>query len=319
MAAQSGGGTGWLLYVAGDSRQHVGNDGYLDSVDAHYSWDSRVPNHAALSAQSPVAVWDGVALLGVSVIDRVSTAVGIKVLRRCPNPSCLKTTLKARKKLPRYRCYSCGTCTDRPVLSEEPVTSYVADYAASWIDLRGSLGGDELREACLSSRTQHSMRRLDWRYLVKCLSARVSRRLYEAVARLDLPAVARDESWYRVRARAGQGEFREGILNEFGNCCAFTGAAPATVLEAAHLYSYATERVHHEHGGLPMRRDVHRLFDRGDLSVNPTSLTIDADSALRRFRDYKRLHGAPVRVPLNGGHQRWLAHHWRQHRSRLEA
>lgn len=49
----------WLLFAAGDDRQHGGNDGYDDQPDSYYSWDSTVPNHAALQAGDVVVLWDG--------------------------------------------------------------------------------------------------------------------------------------------------------------------------------------------------------------------------------------------------------------------
>lgn len=52
-----------------------------------------------------------------------------------------------------------------------------------------------------------------------------------------------------VRVRRGQRQFREHLLGAQGETCAFTGEAPARVLEAGHLYSYAELGVHHEHGG----------------------------------------------------------------------
>lgn len=73
----------------------------------------------------------------------------------------------------------------------------------------------------------------------------------------------------RVRVRVGQGGFRQRLLATQGPVCAFTGPGPAAALEAAHLYSYAAVGQHHDDGGLLLRRDVHRLFDQGDIAVDP--------------------------------------------------
>ena len=45
-------------------------------------------------------------------------------------------------------------------------------------------------------------------------------------------------------------------------------------LDAAHLYSYADIGSHLDRGGLMVRKDIHRLFDTGDLAINPEGLTI---------------------------------------------
>ena len=88
---------------------------------------------------------------------------------------------------------------------------------------------------------------------------------------------ARAESWFEAnghrqtltRVRIGQAAFRKQLLDQFGEVCALTGPCPAEVLEAGHLYSYSKLGRHHKHGGLLLRRDVHALFDRGRLAVDP--------------------------------------------------
>ncbi|MGW0589053.1 HNH endonuclease [Streptosporangium sp. NPDC002607] len=81
------------------------------------------------------------------------------------------------------------------------------------------------------------------------------------------------------------------------------------------MYSYADHAAHHSHGGMLMRRDIHRLFDLGQLAVHPDTKTIDVASSITRFGEYGRLHGAPLLVALSSGHVRWLREHWKTHRS----
>lgn len=100
-----------------------------------------------------------------------------------------------------------------------------------------------------------------------------------------------------------------------GEVCAFTGNAPAKVLEAGHLYSYAELGVHHEHGGLMLRRDVHRLFDDGSLAVNPSSLNIDVSDHLEAYPQYADLHDRQLRAQLHDQQIEWLARHWAEHRA----
>jgi hypothetical protein len=88
------------------------------------------------------------------------------------------------------------------------------------------------------------------------------------------------------------------LLDAFGSVCAFTGPAPAPALEACHLYSYSAVGEHHTHGGLLLRRDVHRLFDLGYLAVNPYTLAIDVADALRTFPIYTSLDGQGLHAVL---------------------
>ena len=65
----------------------------------------------------------------------------------------------------------------------------------------------------------------------------------------------------------------------------FHGPAPAEVLEACHLYSYAEIGRHDIEGGLLLRRDLHRLFDQGLLAVTPDG-TIDVGESLKPYDLY---------------------------------
>ncbi len=130
--------------------------------------------------------------------------------------------------------------------------------------------------------------------------------------RLAIPGGHRESV---VRVRIGQGAFRRQLLRDQGERCAFTGPAPVTALEAAHLYSYAQSGEHHEYGGLLLRRDIHRLFDLGEIAVNPITDTLDIGAGLLAYPMYADLQGKPVAVPLRPGHRTWLSTHWRLHRT----
>jgi hypothetical protein len=136
--------------------------------------------------------------------------------------------------------------------------------------------------------------------------------LTAALSRVDFRGgqVRGGHSRTTVRVRLGQGAFRRRLLAEYGPICALTGPAPATTLEAAHLYSYAREGAHHDRGGLLLRRDVHRFFDLGQIAVEPASLRIDVEADLRRYDVYARLHGRDVRAAITPGHREWLRQHW---------
>ncbi|WP_139224528.1 HNH endonuclease signature motif containing protein [Cellulomonas marina] len=118
-----------------------------------------------------------------------------------------------------------------------------------------------------------------------------------------------------VRVRRGQRQFREHLLAEQGQVCAFSGPAPERVLEAGHLYSYAQLGTHLRHGGLMLRRDIHRLFDDGMLSVSPSRLSVDVAPELARYPQYGRLHGQELHLRLRSEQVDWLAQHWQEHRA----
>jgi hypothetical protein len=302
----------WLLLAVGDDRQHGGNDGYDDELDVEYRWDSTVPNHAALTAGDRIVLWDKKQLLGASVVESISTDQDEKLVYRCPR--CERSGIKARKGLtPKYMCYTCKHKFDHPTAISQVVTTYRSVHDAAWVSLEGQLSGPQLRALCLSPKSQLSLRPIAWDAFRAALpnSAAVPRLEHlERRAQL-LPGGHRRAT---VRVRIGQAAFRRHLLRVQGAVCAFTGEAPPEVLEAGHLYSYADLGTHHSHGGLLLRRDVHKLFDDGLLAVRPENHRVSVASALRRFPQYAKLDGDPLAVELTALQSQWLQQHWSKHR-----
>lgn len=305
----------WLLMAVGDNRQHGGNDGYDDEPDAHYSWDSTVGNHAAVQVGDPVVLWDKSTSLGVSVVEAIETDTAQKMVYRCRE--CGQAGIKARKSLtPRYKCFKCKAEFDEPTILVQPVTTYRSRHDAAWVDLDGVFTGAELRQLCVSPKAQLSIRPLRWDAFTAALVGKGQQAPGTEVAQVEDRAASLKGGHVEVRARArlGQGDFRKRLLSRYGNTCAITGQAPAEVLEAAHLYSYAEVGQHDEHGGLLLRRDIHRLFDRGALAVDPESLVVSVDESLSAYREYARLEGEGLQVETSASQRKWLARHWQQHR-----
>ncbi|HQM64454.1 MAG TPA: HNH endonuclease [Acidobacteriota bacterium] len=72
-----------------------------------------------------------------------------------------------------------------------------------------------------------------------------------------------------VRPRLGQGTFRVVITDVYDRHCAVTGEKVLPVLEAAHIKPVADGGRHEISNGLLLRSDLHRLFDRGYITVTP--------------------------------------------------
>jgi predicted restriction endonuclease len=110
--------------------------------------------------------------------------------------------------------------------------------------------------------------------------------------------------------RVGQAKFRERLLEKYDAACAISGPAPVDALEAAHLYSFAANPEHdYDGGGFLLRRDLHRLFDRGQLTIDPDTQLIEVSSELAGFSDYARLHDQRLRIELTTKHRTWLQQH----------
>lgn len=305
----------WLLLAAGDSRQHGGNEGYDDQADVYYTWDSTVPNHARIKAGDPIAIWDKDRLLGVSVIEEITTRDTEKLIFKCRR--CGTSKIKARSTLsPRYRCQECGEVFEKPESQAVNVTEYRSRHDAAWSSLENLLSGPELRGLCTSPKSQLSMRSLRWSDFQQAVSQRGAAHALERVVHRSPDFLfPHGHILQTVRVRRGQRQFREHLLASYGEQCAFTGMAPARALEAGHLYSYAELGVHYEHGGLLLRRDVHRLFDDGWLAVDPDGLKIHVSDNLLRFPQYGSLDGHSLKVRVRASQVDWLARHWHEHRA----
>ncbi len=102
------------------------------------------------------------------------------------------------------------------------------------------------------------------------------------------------------RPRLGQGTFRVLITDNFDRRCAATGEKALPVLEAAHIRSVAEGGQHRVDNGLLLRSDLHRLYDRGYLTVDP-SYRIHVSSRLRsdfgNGEIYYPLENQEIRLP----------------------
>lgn len=105
-----------------------------------------------------------------------------------------------------------------------------------------------------------------------------------------------------VHPRLGQGAFRILITDTYERRCAATGERALPVLEAAHIRSVATGGVHRVDNGLLMRSDLHRLYDRGYVTVRPDR-RIEVSRRLKDDFDngepYYALHGRPIWLPAS--------------------
>jgi putative restriction endonuclease len=72
-----------------------------------------------------------------------------------------------------------------------------------------------------------------------------------------------------VAPRLGQGTFRIAVTDAYGRACAVTEEHSLPVLEAAHIRPFAESGPNVLPNGLCLRSDIHRLFDRGYVTVDP--------------------------------------------------
>lgn len=309
--------TAWLILAAGDKRAHGGNGGYDDVPSEHYSWDSTVPRHALPQPGDIVVLWNKVVLLGASRIESIEVEERLNAYFHCPR--CAGQTFKGRSTLsPKWRCNTCFQEFDHPDQSQKTVTAYRSNHAGGWLDLQGLLTASALRALCKNPKEQLSLRYLKWEEFQEAVE-RVSlgtgiQQLSDRVAGMDsdqLPGGFKDVT---IRARVGQAAFRAKLLSLYGENCAMSGPSIHASLEAAHLVQYSNHGVHNFNAGLLLRRDLHSLFDRKLLSVNPSTWCVELSPHLFHVHGYVELQGKELGVPKKPKIAAIMAFHYQEFR-----
>jgi len=104
-----------------------------------------------------------------------------------------------------------------------------------------------------------------------------------------------------IRPRLGQGSFKIVVTDAYQRSCAITQERVLPVLEAAHIKPYADSGPHDVRNGVLLRSDMHKLFDRGYLTITP-NLHIEVSRRIKEEFDngeyYFMFHGQRINLPL---------------------
>ncbi|RIX27843.1 HNH endonuclease [Amnibacterium setariae] len=285
-----------FLSLSEDARQYHANTGYTDTFGQIYQFDSTVANHAAVAVGDLVLIRDDKYALGFGWIGKIATALGSKTRSRCPY--CASTRFHRRESVsPPFRCSNCKQEFDAPSVEEIDVTHYQANYSSTFVPIDVPIRVDELTPCYNSFAVQQAIRSMDPESLQQVLAIRVG-----------VPAGLWDDTnglratiagGFRLRprkVRIGQQRFRAALLERHGSNCAFSGPQPADALEAAHLHPFSDRPEHDLRSGLLLRRDLHSLFDRFLISIDPTSWHIRVAPGLHSYPGLAALHDEPVRL-----------------------
>lgn len=99
-----------------------------------------------------------------------------------------------------------------------------------------------------------------------------------------------------VALRPEQAAFRRLVLEAYGRRCAFLGTRAVEALDAAHIQPYCGLASNHVQNGIPLRKDLHALFDAGLLAVDE-DYKILVSSSLAAHHPYGKLQGRPLKLP----------------------
>jgi hypothetical protein len=96
-----------------------------------------------------------------------------------------------------------------------------------------------------------------------------------------------------VRQRRAQGAFRDSLLEAYSRHCCVTNYDVEATLQGAHILAYSGRSSQVASNGLLLRADVHILFDRHLLSIEPESMRVRVAPAILTSA-YSELDGRRV-------------------------
>jgi|GEM_PF-2100792 len=132
------------------------------------------------------------------------------------------------------------------------------------------------------------------------------------------PTEADGKTLQMVRERPGQAAFRRNVKAAYNLRCCMTGCTVAEALEGAHIDPYKAPASDSLRNGLLLRRDVHALFDKHLIAIDPDTHLIHVATKARGVDDYAKLHGVKLTLPAQPSHHPdpgALKRRWPQFRS----
>jgi len=194
----------------------------------------------------------------------------------------------------------------------------ISQYVGRPIDDRHEIGCVFLDQPTFFERSAWIDPPRDWKSQIQAgtyydMNAGEGARVWEQVrarlgAALPPPALSADSrAAFGGRAktalylpRQGQGTFRAIVLDAYDRRCAISGERTVPVLDAAHIVPFS-ERLRHElSNGIALRSDIHRLFDKGYVSIRPDRRFVVSPRLREDFSNgkiYYEMNEREVRAP----------------------
>ena len=272
---------------------------YPDELGVRYVYDTTVPNGRYVAVGDLAVIRDNRYVFGAGWIDSIEVTSARKIRYRCPNCGSTDFKYRSTQRLV-YRCAQCATEFDNRDEEELDVQVFTANYSRTFRLADRPFPVKELDPVYLARSQQNAIRRLDVAVLRPVLDAHlVTGEPWWQIHMREEERIPGGHSVGLSKTRVGQQRFREAMLDRFGATCAFTGPQPPGALEAAHLYLYSKNPEHDIRGGLLLRSDLHALFDRWLITIDPDTWSIQIAPELKRYPGLAELHGKAVRLAEN--------------------
>lgn len=107
-------------------------------------------------------------------------------------------------------------------------------------------------------------------------------------------AAERERRLAEVWDRPEQAKFRRAVFELFGARCLITGCETLVALEAAHVLPVSDGGCDEGWNGIPLRADLHRLFDACAVTLDPVEWKLFVSAAARK--EYGQYHGLDLKT-----------------------
>ncbi|WMY76430.1 HNH endonuclease signature motif containing protein [Buttiauxella selenatireducens] len=286
----------WSFKAVGqDDLRYFGNNGYQDDSTSFYRYDNFVPNHKQVKKGDIVIITDRKNILGISVIDSLSSSSYIKIRNRCPHENCTPAKLTHRKfKKPEWRC-SNGHEFNRPNAEDTSAVEFKAEYKKNYKPIN-SVSITDLISNTLRYNVQSSIQEINFEWASNLFGDIIQLAPTEADSD-DTTLEAEDQRKAvirQIKQRRGQKAFRDSLITQAAQC-AVSNCAIVDILEAAHITAYKNDTHNHISNGLLLRCDMHTLYDLDLFSIEPDSFLIYFAPQIQD-KEYTRYHGKKLHV-----------------------
>ena len=124
---------------------------------------------------------------------------------------------------------------------------------------------------------------------------------------LNIPRTNEEKryAYYKTLARPEQSRFRTMLLEEYNNACVITGCTTQAALEAAHIIPFSQDGEDTLENGLLLRADLHLLFDKGFMAIDPNTGIVHFRIADKRYDAYNQ-----KTVDISKASRKNLTAHW---------
>lgn len=117
-------------------------------------------------------------------------------------------------------------------------------------------------------------------------------------------AVERQRRLAGVWERPNQAKFRRAVFEMFGARCLVTGCEVLVALEAAHVLPVSNGGDDEGWNGIPLRADIHRLFDAGVITIDPENWNVVINESLHPYYGkYNGIDLTPIIKNINASRQ----------------